>query len=91
MKTKNNKISFRSSHQKCSVEKGTLEVHRKILVPEAYNSIKNEALVLTSVSCEFCEIFKNTIFRTLLATASEVFSVWKTGFLLLRYILLKKK
>ena len=62
----------RSSHQSCSVKKGVLrnfaKIHRKTSVPESlFNKVEGavcnfiKKLTLAQVlSCEFCEISKNT-------------------------------
>ena len=74
----------RSSHQRCSVKKGVLKNFAKFTekhlcqslyfnkVAEACNFIKKETLAQV-LSCEFCEIFKNTFFTEhLWATASKI-------------------
>ena len=56
-------VMFRSSHQRCSIT----------LPPEACNFIKKETMAQV-LSCEFCEISKNTFFTEhLQATASVRF------------------
>ena len=54
--------------QKCSVKKVFLEI-----LPEACNFIKKEALAQL-LSCEFCEISKNTFFHSTSGAASEFLS-----------------
>ena len=70
-------IKDRSSHQRCSVEKGVLKNFTKFkakhlrqslffnkvagLRPKACNFIKKETLAQV-FCCEFCEISKNTFF-----------------------------
>ena len=63
----------RSSHQRCSVRSKFYKIHRKTPVPEskACNFIEKETLAQV-LSCEFCEISKNTfLHRTPLVAASE--------------------
>ena len=52
-----------------------LQIHRKTPVPESCNFIKKETLIQV-LSCEFCNIFKNTAFfyRTLPVAASAFFT-----------------
>ena len=50
--------------RRCSVKRCSqkfLKIHRKTPVPQTCNFIKKETLV-QGVSCEFCEISKNTFF-----------------------------
>ena len=81
--------SFRSCHQACSVKKGVLKNFAKFagkhpcqslffnkvagLSPEACNFIKKGTLAQV-FSCEFCEIFENTLFTEhVWTTASKRF------------------
>ena len=74
-------ITSTSSHRRCSVKKGVLRnfansqentcVKVAFLIKLACNLIKKENLAQV-FSCEFCEVFKNTLFiEHLRVTASE--------------------
>ena len=59
--------NFRSSHKGCSTNTVFLEISQNsqentcVRISQACNFIKKETLA-HAFSCEFCEIFKNTIF-----------------------------
>ena len=56
---------------RCSVKKVFLEISQNSQLPKACNFIKKGTLAQV-FSCEFCEIFKNTVLhRTPLVAASE--------------------
>ena len=81
-------LTFKSSHQRCSMKKVFLEISQNsqentcarasfLIKLQAYNFIKKETLTQV-FSCEFCKIFKNTYFTEhLWTTASKVFSLSK--------------
>ena len=89
-------FSFRSSHQRCSIKKGAPKNFAKFTgkhlcqslffnkVAGLCNFIKNKTLVQV-FSCEFLEIFNNTLFTEHLRTTASVASIYSaTGVSLLR-------
>ena len=78
----NEKLMYRSSHQRCSIGIGVLKNFKKFTGKHLYQSlifnkvagpcnfIKKEALAQV-FSCEFCEIFKNTFFTEHLRTTAS--------------------
>ena len=76
MVNNNHLSSNKSSHQRCSVKKVFLEIHRKTPVSPvspapACNFIKKETLAQV-FSCEFCKISKNIFFTEHLRKTTSV-------------------
>ena len=64
-------VKVRSSHRKCSVKKVFLEISQHL---QENTCARNSFLIkcFQVLSCEFCEIYKNTVFAEHLWTTASV-------------------